>query len=62
MNEIKQVMKEDLPEWPRKEVIFHGKAYMVPISESEVNTVTESAAIEWTHMRAAELGIRLIEE
>lgn len=62
LGEMKAVMKEDCVDWPRKPVAFHGKSYMVPLSESELDTVEESAAIEWTHMRAAELSITLREE
>jgi hypothetical protein len=61
LNEIKAVMKEDCIDWPRHQVVFHGKVYMVPDSEADATTITESAAIEWCHVRAAELGIELIE-
>ena len=57
MQEIKAVMKEDLPEWTHHLVM--GK--MVPISEADATTVIESAAIEWCHRRAAEMGIVLRE-
>lgn len=61
MGEIKDVMKHDCLEWPRRTVVFKGITYLVPISESEATTIIESAAIEWCHMRAAEFGIRLVE-
>jgi len=57
MSELKEAMKEDLPDWPRKTVL--GKT--VYMSESDADTVLESKAIEWCHVRAAEFGIRLIE-
>jgi hypothetical protein len=62
LNEIKTVMKEDCIDWPRHQVVFHGRTYMVPDSEADATTLTESSAIEWTHVRAAELGIILVEE
>ena len=61
LGEIKEVMKEDLPDWPRHEVKLGGVVRLVPISEANVDVPTESKAIEWCHVKAAELGIRLVE-
>jgi hypothetical protein len=58
MSEIKEVMKDDLPDWPRK-FIMGRTVYM---SEADADTVLESKAIEWCHVKAAELGIMLKEE
>jgi len=58
MSEIKEVMKDDLPGWPHVERF--GR--MVAVSEADVDTVVEAAAIEWTHVKAAELGVVLREE
>ena len=61
LGEIKEVMKADLLDWPHKTVTFKGREFSVPISESDATVRVEAAAIEWCHMRAAEFGIRLIE-
>jgi hypothetical protein len=58
LSEIKEVMKEDIPEWPRK-VIMGRTVYM---SEADADTILESKAIEWCHVKAAFLGIILKEE
>jgi hypothetical protein len=62
MNEIKEVMKADCPGWEWEEVRVGKTAKMRPISESRATPAMEAAAIDWTHMRAAELGIILVEE
>lgn len=62
MGEMKQVMKEDMPTWPTKAVRFRGREYVVAVSEADVDTETESAAIEWCHQQACELGIVLRED
>jgi hypothetical protein len=54
-------MKEDCVDWPRRDVRWLNKHYMVPISEADADTVAESSAIEWCHVRAAELNITLRE-
>jgi hypothetical protein len=61
LGEIKEVMKEDMVDWPRHEVKLGGVIRLVPISEADADTVSEAAAIEWTHVKAAELGVRLVE-
>ena len=58
LSEIKEAMKEDIPEWPRKFVM--GKP--VYMSEADADTILESKAIEWCHVKAAFLGIMLKEE
>ncbi len=61
LGEIKEVMKEDMGDWPRREVKLGGVVRLVPVSEADVDMVTESKAIEWCHVKATELGIRLVE-
>ena len=58
LSEIKEVMKEDIPEWPRK-IIMGRTVYM---SEADADTILESKAIEWCHVKAAFLGIILKED
>lgn len=62
LSEIKDVLKEDLSSWPTRTVRIGQTTQDVPISEADASTVVESAAIEWCHQRAAELGIPLIED
>jgi hypothetical protein len=62
MGEIKYIMKADCNTWPYKTISIGGKWADIPVSESEVDTVVESAAIEWCHVTAAEIGCTLIEE
>jgi hypothetical protein len=62
MGEIKEVMKEDLAEWPVRCVKVGSTISSIPISEAEASTAVESAAIEWCHQRAAELQIVLRED
>ena len=62
MGEIKDVMKADLPGWPSHTVMLGARAHRVYMSEADADTVLEASAIEWTHMRAAEMGIVLLEE
>jgi len=57
MSEIKDVMKADLFEWPMVERMGH----LIPMSEADVDTMVESAAITWCHVKAADLGIILRE-
>jgi len=57
MSELKEAMKADLPNWPVVERLGH----MVHVSEADVDTMVESAAIEWTHVKASELGVGLRE-
>jgi hypothetical protein len=57
MSEVKDVLKADLADWPHVERF--GR--MVPVSEAELDTLVEAAAIEWTHAKAEELGVVLRE-
>jgi hypothetical protein len=61
MEDVKQLMKWDCIEWPRKMVRVGSASLLEPISESEADTVAESAAIEWCHVKATEEGIMLVE-
>lgn len=58
MSEIKEAMKADLTSWPRR-IVMGQTIYM---SEADADTVLEAKAIEWCHVKAAEFGIRLIED
>lgn len=62
LEEMKQLMKYDCIEWPRKQIKLGGRVVEVPISESDADTVAESKAISWCHMRASELGLTLRED
>jgi hypothetical protein len=55
-------MKHYVPEWPVEEEKIGKRVRVRPVSESLVDTVVESKAIDWTHLIAAEEGIVLIEE
>lgn len=61
MTEMKQVMKEDCPFWPQKAVRVGTRVQTVYLSEADATVDVEAMAIEWCHMRAAELGIVLKE-
>jgi hypothetical protein len=62
MGELKDAMKEDCAFWPYHEVVLGSTVHMVPISEADATVEVESQAIEWVHMRAAEVGCPLREE
>lgn len=62
LSELKEAMKEDLSQWPTVQVRIGAMVQNVAVSEAEVSSVVESAAIDWCHQRAAELQIALIEE
>jgi hypothetical protein len=57
MGEVKEAMKEDLASWPVVERFGH----MIHASEADVDTMVESEAVDWTHQKAAFLGIILRE-
>lgn len=61
MAEMKDAMKHYVPEWPVVEERIGKRVRVRPESESLVDTVVESKAIDWTHLIAAEEGITLIE-
>lgn len=61
LGEMKDVMKADNAFWPHHEVKVGSVVRVVPISEADMNSVDESLAIEWCHMRAAEVGCVLQE-
>ncbi len=62
MEDMKQLMKWDCVDWPRKIVKVRGRAVEIPISESDADTTAESAAISWCHDRALDLNCVLTEE
>lgn len=62
LSEIKDVLKEDLSQWPTRTVTIGQTTQNVPISEADASSAVESAAIDWCHQRAAELGIALRED
>jgi hypothetical protein len=61
MSEIKEAMKEDISDWPRKIIDVGDTRRTIYMSEADADTVLESKAIEWTHVKASELGIILYE-
>lgn len=62
LRDVKEYMKENNPDWPRKVLTVKGKEISVPISDSEADTVAEASAIEFYHRMAAENDIYLVEE
>ena len=62
LGEMKEVMKADCPAWRHRDVVIGGRHVMVPESEADASVEEESAAIEWCHYVAAELGVVLREE
>lgn len=62
LQEMKEVMKGDVPEWPTEERRVGHRFKVRPVSEASVSTFVESRAIEWCHLIAAEEGLVLIEE
>lgn len=61
LGEMKDVMKDDVAEWPREERKLGKRRVLRPVSEADVSTAVESRAIEWTHMIAGEEGLVLVE-
>ena len=59
--EMKEIMKDDVPEWPMEKRTIGKRVKMRPVSEATVSVEVESKAIEWTHLIAAEEGIELEE-
>ena len=60
LQEMKEVMKSDVPEWPVVEKKVGKRFKIRPESEANVSTFVESKAIEWCHLIAAEEGVKLI--
>jgi hypothetical protein len=61
LGEMKEIMKDDVPEWPTEERKLGKRRVLRPVSEATVSTVVESKAIEWCHMVAGEEGLVLVE-
>ena len=61
MEEVKAVMKRDMPEWPVNIVKIGKVTHYDYGSEADADTVLEAKAIEWCHMRAAEINCPLVE-
>lgn len=59
--EMKEIMKDDVPEWPVEKRTIGKRVKIRPVSEATVSIEVESKAIEWTHLIAAEEGIKLEE-
>jgi hypothetical protein len=59
--EMKEIMKDDVPEWPMEERKIGKRVKLRPTSEADVSVEVESKAIEWCHMIAGEEGIELRE-
>jgi hypothetical protein len=60
--EMKEIMKDDVPEWPMEKRRIGKRVKLRPVSEADVSMEVESKAIEWTHMIAMEEEIELKEE
>lgn len=61
MQELKEIMKDDVPEWPVEQRRIGHRVKMRPVSEADVSIEVESKAIEWCHMIAGEEGVVLEE-
>jgi hypothetical protein len=61
MGEMKEIMKDDVPEWPVEPRTIGKRVKIRPVSEANVSVEVESKAIEWCHMIAGEEGITLKE-
>ena len=59
MGEIKEIMKDDVPEWPVEPRKVGKRMKLRPVSEADVSTVVEARAIEWCRMIAGEEGLVL---
>lgn len=57
MGELKQIIKSETTSWPTHEILGH----LVYASEADVDSATESEAIERCHVIASDLGIVLRE-
>ncbi len=60
-NEMKEIMKDDVPEWPQESRKIGRRVKVRPVSEADVSIEVEGKAIEWCHMIAGEEGIVLVE-
>lgn len=60
--EMKEIMKDDVPEWPMEKRRIGHRVKLRPVSEADVSVEVESKAIEWCHMIAMEEEIALVEE
>jgi len=60
--EMKEIMKDDVPEWPMEKRRIGKRVKLRPSSEADVSVEVESKAIEWCHMIAGEEEIELVEE
>jgi hypothetical protein len=61
MGEMKEIMKDDVPEWTVEPRRIGKRVKLRPVSEADVSTAVEARAIEWTHLIAAEEGLVLRE-
>lgn len=61
MSEMKEIMKDDVPEWPVENRILGHRVVVRPVSEALVSSSVANKAIEWCHMIAAEEKVILKE-
>jgi hypothetical protein len=59
MGEMKEIMKDDVPEWPVEPRKVGKRMKLRPVSEADVSTVVEAKAIDWCRMIAGEEGLVL---
>ena len=59
MGEMKEIMKDDVPEWPVEPRRVGKRMKLRPASEADVSTIIEAKAIEWCRMIAGEEGLVL---
>lgn len=60
-NEMKEIMKDDVPEWPTEKRTIGRRVKIRPVSEADVSVEVAAKAIEWCHMIAGEEGMLLVE-
>jgi len=57
--EMKEIMKDDVPEWPVEPRKVGKRMKLRPASEADVSAAVEAKAIEWCRMIAGEEGLVL---
>jgi hypothetical protein len=58
-NEMKEIMKDDVPEWPSEARRIGKRIKIRPVSEADVSTAVCAKAIDWCIMIAGEEGLTL---
>jgi hypothetical protein len=54
IGEMKEIMKDDVPEWPVEKRRIGKRVRLRPVSEADVSTAVEAKAIDWCIMIAGE--------